>query len=45
MTIIEILERKLNYQLKVYKGKTKKYEEIKKELELYIFLYLIIYMK
>lgn len=35
MTKVEILERELNYQLKVYKGKTKKYQELKEQLELY----------
>jgi len=42
---VEILERELNYQLKVYRGKTQKYEEIKQELKFYKFLYLIILLK
>lgn len=41
MTRVEILERELNYQLKVYKGKTQKYQELKQELE---FLYIIAYL-
>lgn len=41
MTRIEILERELNYQLRVYKGKTNKYFRIKKELDFYRFLYLM----
>lgn len=45
MTKIEVLERELNYQLRVYKGKTKKYQKIKKELNLYRNIYYIIYMR
>lgn len=45
MTRIEILERELNYQLRVYKGKTNKYFRIKKELEFYRFLYMMIFIQ
>lgn len=45
MTKIETLERELKYQLRVYKGKTKKYQKIKKELNLYKNIYYIIYMR
>lgn len=45
MTKIEVLERELNYQLRVYKGKTEKYQKIKKELSLYKNIYYIIYMR
>lgn len=45
MTKVELLERELNYQMVVYKGKTKKYKELKKELEFYKCFYLINYLK
>ena len=44
MTRVEILEREINYQLKVYKGKTKKYHELNNELMLYKYLYIKIYI-
>lgn len=44
MTRLKVLERELNYQLKVYKGKTKKYQELKQELEFYKYFYSIIYI-
>lgn len=44
MTRVEILEREINYQLKVYKGKTKKYQELKDELILYKYLYIQLYI-
>ena len=40
MTKVEILEREINYQLKVYKGKTKKYQELNNELMIYKYLYI-----
>lgn len=47
MNKLEILNRELNYQLRVYKGKTKKYDELKQILEFYqvIVLLLVINLK
>ena len=44
MTRLELLEREINYQLKVYRGKTNKYQELKQELEFYKSLGVIFYI-
>ncbi|MBR3162107.1 MAG: hypothetical protein IKF19_05195 [Bacilli bacterium] len=44
MTKVEKLEKEIDYQLKVYKGKTKKYQELIDELTLYKYLYIKIYI-
>ena len=44
MTRIEILERELNYHLKVYKGKTEKYQKLKQEYDFYKNLGIIFYI-
>ena len=43
MTRLELLEREINYYLKVYRGKTDKYQELIQELEFYKNLGIIIY--
>ena len=47
MNKLEILNRELNYQVRVYKGKTKKYDELKRRLEFYqvVVLLLVINLK
>lgn len=44
MNTLEILNRELNYQLRVYKGKTKKYEELKQWLEFYQVITLLLFI-
>lgn len=45
MTKIQLLEREIEYQSKVYRGKTRKYKSLVKELKFYKTLFIIILLR